>query len=144
MENFVDILKDLITDTNKSINQIGRESGVAGTLLSRYLRGIYPSIDFAVKIAKYFHCTLDYLFGIDDNYKHVNIAGYDMTQFVDRYDKVLVLNNTSNWKLSKQTNCSEASYRHWQNGHYPFLPRLISIAENLTCSLDYLVGVKFE
>lgn len=144
MENFVDILKDLITDTNKSINQIGRESGVSATLFSRYLRGIYPSIEISVKIAQYFHCTLDYLFGIDDNFKQVNIVGYDMTDFMKRYNEMLALNNTSNWKLSKQTNCSEASYRHWQKGHNPSLPRLILIAENLTCSLDYLIGVKFE
>lgn len=33
---------------------------------SKYLKGSVPTIDVAMEIAKYFDCSLDYLFGLSN------------------------------------------------------------------------------
>ena len=66
MENFSEILSDLISTKELSLRGLAKESGVSAVQYSRYLKGQLPKVPTAVKIADYFDVSLDYLFGITD------------------------------------------------------------------------------
>lgn len=139
MEKFSEILNDLIIDTGKSLRQIGLETGIPNSQLSRYIRNTIPKIDISLKLAKYFNCTLDYLFGLSEN-KGKFIDKYDTSKFISKYEEALEKCNTTNWKLSHKCNFSESGYRLWKHGTLPKMETLIIIAKNLDCSIDYLLG----
>ena len=70
MEQFREILRDLIDDTNLSLRQLEKISGVSAMQYSRYLRNeTIPTIDVILKICKFFQCSIDYLFGLDLKYE---------------------------------------------------------------------------
>jgi len=140
MEKFADVLKDLIDEKGFSLRKLSSESGVSAVQYSKYLRGSYPKIYVAIRIAEYFDVSLDYLFGITDNRSHTKFKDYDMSVFLDRYAEARRLANITHWKLSQQTELSESALRHWEYGDTPSMESLIIIAYNLGTSIDYLVG----
>ncbi len=141
MEEFKEILKELIDETNLSLRQLGKLSSVSAVQYSRYLNGAVPTIDVVLKIAKYFNCTLDYLFGLTDKrqgkFKSYN---YNISKFVDNYKKLLSANKTTNYKFMKSANFDESILRHWQSGSKPRLDVVYYIAKNLGGSMDELIG----
>ena len=141
MENFKDVLKDCILEEGISLRNLSEKTGVASTQFSSYLRGSIPTLPIAIKIAKYFNCSLDYLFGLTDLKK----TGYykdsfDINLFLTRYEKALKENKLTHWKFCKISNLNESVLRHWKTGDIPSFKYLITIARELSVSLDYLVG----
>ena len=141
MEEFKEILKDLIAETELSLRQLEEKSGVSAMQYSRYLRGSVPTIEIVLKIAKFFDCSLDYLFGLDKNknnckYKTYN---YDISVFINRYLKLLKDNNLTNFKFAK-SNFDESMFRHWKKGVIPRLDIIYKIARDLGGSIDNLIG----
>ncbi len=142
MEIFAESLRELIAQSGLSIRQIAKESKVSGTQYGKYLRGASPTIDVAVRIANYFGCSLDYLFGLTEQRtypKYVN-EGYDLSNFLERYSKLLEHNKITHWKFARQYGLSESNKRHWLYGNKPSLESLLLIAFNLSGSIDALLG----
>ncbi|MBQ7977832.1 MAG: helix-turn-helix transcriptional regulator [Clostridia bacterium] len=142
MEKFSDILKDLIEEKGKSLRQLAIDSGVSANQYSKYLRGSFPTLEVAVKIANYFNCSLDYLFGLTETFNHDKYRSKDveLKVFVPRYLKELEYINLSHYKFSQLHNVSESNLRHWQYGDVPKIETLIFLSKNLSTSIDYLVG----
>ncbi len=142
MENFSEILKDFIIDKELSIRKIAKESGVSASQYGKYLDKAYPTIPVAVKIANYFDCSLDFLFGISEKRNHEKYIckEYNMGVFLQRYSELLKHNKVSHWKFCKENGLSESNIRHWRSGHSPKIENLVFIAYNLSGSLDYLLG----
>lgn len=65
-EKIAERLKNLCDMRNVSINKMSVDSGAGARLYYNLLRGSYPSIDRFAKIADYFDCSVDYLFGRTD------------------------------------------------------------------------------
>ena len=55
------LTRKLTSNTNVDLNAI------PFTYLNIFNKDYYPEIDIAIKMAKYFNCSLDYLFGLTDN-----------------------------------------------------------------------------
>ncbi len=142
MESFVEILKDLIDEKGLSLRQISIESKVNAMQLSRYLRGSTPTIDLALKLALYFNCSLDYLFGISTEKEEgkYKTCYYDMSKFLYNYQSLLNKNNLTNYKFMKNSNFDESVIRHWKAGAKPRLNIICYIASNLGGSIDKLIG----
>ena len=142
MEVFIENLRDLITETNKSLRQLAVDSGVPAMQFSRYLNGSIPTIETTLKIAKYFECSLDYLFGLSSS-KETNkytTYDYDISKFLANYDKLLKQNNTTHYKFMKASGYDESIIRHWKSGSIPRLDIIYYIAKNLGSSMDNLIG----
>ena len=142
MEDFIDNLKDLITESNKSLRKLAEESGVSAMQYSRYLKGSIPTIEITIKIAKYFNCSLDYLFGLNNN-KDVNkykTYNFDISQFISNYQKLLMQNNITHFQFIKNSGFDESVIRHWKSGSIPRLDIVYYIAKNLGGSIDDLIG----
>ena len=139
MYNIAETLKDLIFESGKSIRTIGFESGIPDSQLCRYIRTTIPQYEISLKLAKYFDCSLDYLFGLSET-KGKFYDKYDITKFVPRYLKLLEENQTTHWKVSHKFNVSESGLRKWKHGVIPKMETIAEIAENLGSSIDYLCG----
>lgn len=142
MEDFSEILKELISETKMSLRQLMLESGVTAMQYSRYLKGCIPTINIAIKIAKYFNCSLDYLFGLSSNkvnnkYKTYN---YDISKFITNYQKLLKQNNLTHFIFIRTGGYDESIIRHWKRGSIPRLDVVYFIAKNLSGSIDELIG----
>jgi len=142
MEKFADILKDLIEEKGLSLRKIATDSNLVTNQLSHYINDkLYPSIKSALKLAKYFDCSMDYLFGItEDKTSKYKSDKNDLSKFYVRYQNVLSENNITHWKFAKENNFAESLVRKWRKGAAPSLKNLIIIAQGLSTSIDYLVG----
>ena len=124
-----------------SLRKLATLTNVSSTQYSSYLRNSIPKIDVAVRIADYFDCSLDYLFGLTDSRKTKDFKKYDMKVFVPRYEEALKINKLTHWKFCKESGLAESSLRHWKlYGENPSMESLIIIAEGLSSSIDYLIG----
>ena len=139
MEQFAEILKDLILDKNTSLRSLAKECGVSATQLSGYLRGVTPSLQVAIKLVKYFDCTLDYLFGLSEEKNYCIISEFSLKKFIANYEKLLKKNKISHWKFCQKYELSEASLRHWKNGDIPSMNSLVIIAFSFGESIDNLI-----
>ena len=136
---FAEILRDLIEEKGVSLRGLEAESGVTSSQYSKYLKGLMPSVQVAIKIANFFEVSLDYLFGVEDrNYFGGEII-LDAENFVSKYEEILRRARVSHYKLAKRTTMSESSLRRWRKGHLPSMDALVIIAENLSVSIDYLI-----
>ena len=141
MENFSEILSDLISTKELSLRGLAKESGVSAVQYSRYLKGQLPKVPTAVKIADYFDVSLDYLFGITDIMgKRKEFKPANLSIFLERYEEALKNSKITHWQLCKCSDLNESSIRHWKSGDTPRMDTLINISNNLSVSLDYLVG----
>ena len=109
---------------------------------SRYLKGSIPTIDVTLKIAKYFDCSLDYLFGLSEDKKNKKYKtfNYDISKFLGNYNKLLKENNITHFKLIKNSEFDESIIRHWKSGSIPRLDIVYYIAKSLNGSIDDLIG----
>ncbi len=142
MEQFKENLKDLIDETGLSLRRLEQVSGVSAMQYSRYLRDSIPTIDIVLKIAKFFNCSIDYLFGLDEkrNTNHFKTYNYDISKFLPRYIDLLKQNNISHYKFSQTQSFNESIIRHWRSGRVPRLDIVYSIANYFDSSMDYLIG----
>jgi len=142
MDLFRENLRDLIDDTNLSLRQLEKVSGVSAMQYSRYLRDSIPTIDVVLRIAKFFNCSIDFLFGLDNsrNINQYKTYEYDISKFLPRYMKLLEENNISHYKFSLNQPFNESILRHWQAGRTPRLDIVYIIANCFGSSMDYLIG----
>ena len=142
MDLFKENLRDLIDDTNLSLRQLEKVSGVSAMQYSRYLRDSIPTIDVVLRIAKFFNCSIDFLFGLDNsrNMSQYKTYEYDISKFLPRYMKLLEENNITHYKFSLNQPFNESILRHWQAGRIPRLDIVYIIANYFGSSMDYLIG----
>jgi len=142
MEDFKEILKELVSETGLSLRRLSIESGVSSMQYSRYLRGAVPTIKVTLRIAEYFNCTLDYLFGLSDKrtYSKYKTYNYDISNFLDRYQSLLYANKITHFKFAQNKFFDESIIRHWKTGVTPRLDVIYTIAKELGGSIDELIG----
>ena len=117
MNNFQERLNDLLMENNLSRLQLAKTLNISSTTINGYFnRDYYPQIDIAIKIANYFKCSLDYLFGLDDN--EVNTNNNEKT-FMDNLNFLLKDRKVTIAKAMRDMNMSEYNYYRWKAGLYP-------------------------
>lgn len=131
-ENFVELCEQKETTQI----ELSKEIGINQFQLSRYLKGIIPDIKTVVKICDYFNCSIDYIIGFSEKISYDNLRkGYDSSKFYPEYEKLLLQNKTSHFKLSQKKVVCETSLRLWKKGT---LPNFEVLCNN--SSVDKLVG----
>ena len=139
MNNFQERLKDLLEENNLTRLKLANLLNISSTTINGYFNNsYYPDINIAIKIAKYFNCSLDYLFGLSDNNSKTN----NNEAFIKNFDNLLHNNKLSVSKAMKKLNMSEYNYYRWKKGMFPKTVNLIEIAKYFEVSIDFLVGNK--
>ena len=133
-------LAELLEENGLNRLKLANKIGVSSTTINGYFNdNYYPRIDVAVKMAKEFNCSLDYLFGLDDE----DLEGFvvnNSKSFIENFDGLLRQNNLSIVGALKQMNLGEYDYYRWKKGMFPKTSNLVVIAKFFGVSLNMLVG----
>lgn len=138
LSNFPERLAELMED--KTSTQLSEELKCSDSTISHYLTGRYlPTLEMVIKLADYFKCTTDYLLGIKENNE---AAEFNVCPpFGEHFLKICKEFKTSRYELQKQTHIAESAMRYWVKGKTtPSIVSVATIAKQLNCSVDYLIG----
>ena len=145
MSNFVETLTELLIEKNLSQKEFAEKLEITSTAVSKYLLGKQnPDVEIAIRIAEYFNCSLDYLFGKEyDN--HIK-SFHACPPFNERFVFLIKHFKISKYKLQKSTGISKSTMHYWQNGERePSMDSIIKLAKCFDCSIDFVLGrVDFE
>lgn len=140
MNKFQESLKELLEDNNLSRLQLAKNIGADYSTINGYFnKNYYPQLDIAMKIVKYFNCSLDYLYGLSYNKKNENSNNLP---FYETLNHLINESKLSLRKVFKDMKISIANYYRWRDGIIPKTSILIDIAKYFNVGLDYLVGNK--
>lgn len=98
----------------------------------------YPDVECVIKIADYFDCSIDYLFGLS-SVKSITLTPIP-TRFDSRLNQLLLERNLTAFKLSKKIQVSSSTAYRWKQGRIPITENLLSLALYFNVSIDYLIG----
>ena len=136
-----DSLNELILLHGLTEKSLAENCHLPVSCVSLYVRGKQaPYLDSLIKLADYFHCSVDYLLGRTDTYTQKEYL--PCPPFSDRIDELL---KASNLPLSdiynKKTGISKSSFYTWKRGESaPTLDNIVKLAEIFGCSVDFLLG----
>ena len=140
MTEFEERLSELLEENNLSRLKLANIINITSTTINGYFnKNYYPTIDIAIKMANYFNCSLDYLFGLTDKRNKVNLNNQD---FLHNFNLLLNENKLSISKAMKNLQMSEYNYYRWKKGMFPKTNNLVDIAKYFGTSIDFLVGNK--
>lgn len=137
---FGDCLKDMLDEYNLTIKQLSELTGIKQSRLYDFINKLHaPSLANAVKIADVFHCPLDFMFGLRNDFEPKEYLQYGSVS--NRVKAAMDESKISRYQLSKLTGISQPQLLRWYHGlQIPTLVSLITLAERLDCSLDFLAG----
>lgn len=139
MNNFRERLEDLLIEHNMSKNQLAKIVGVMpDTIYGYYRKKLLPEIHIAKRMADFFNCSLDYLFGLTEQVKNND---KNNLSFADTVKKLIKDNHKSVEKTMKELNISDRTYYRWQSGESkPLTSIIIALAKYFDVSVDYLAA----
>jgi len=136
MNEFQERLEELLLEKGISRLKLANEIQVSSTTINGYFNDDYfPQMNIALKMCKFFECSLDYLFGLSDN--RLNKERNNNTFFKNLKE---IMKNKSIAKVMKDLKMSENNYYRWRDGKYPKTINIIDVAKYFDVSVDYLVG----
>lgn len=140
--NFVETLSELLIINNLNKKELAEQIGIADTSITKYFTsGVIPKLPYAIAIADYFDCSLDYLFGLTDDYEKKKYL--PCPPFVQAFQRALKLNKCTKYRLAKVLKVSNQTTIAWGKGtSIPSIHNLVRIAKYFGCTLDELVGRK--
>lgn len=139
MANFSERLKELIEEREISPKQLAEAIGVAVSSIHRWQSGkLQIYLSKLIKIADYFHCSLDFLTGRIEEY--TPYSGRECPPFPERLRAVLREKGVSTYKLRNETKIDGCYFYKWDRGADPHIQTLIELAGYLDVSVDYIVG----
>ena len=131
---FNDLFREIMIERNTNIQEISKQTGIDDSVL-------YDYVKFAVLLANYLNCSINYLMGLDENLNATKFKNtYDVSLFSKRYDELLKQCNTTHYKLSKENGLNYSSHYAWRHGAIPNMHSLITIAKYFDVSIDFLIG----
>ena len=140
VSSFYERLSELLFDSKTDKKLIAKELDIDISQIYKYLRDTHmPNFKNAIKIAEYFNCSFDYLFGLKDDYARVNYK--ELPAFSEQFKGILKENKISKYYLNKKTNTPNQRISDWISGkRMPSMQNLILIAKTFNWSLDYIIG----
>lgn len=141
MNSFTKILKELMEEKSVAVKVLAEHLALAdSSAIYKWLNSeISLLLPTAVKIADYFYCSLDYLFGRSAYCENSN---YGECPFFDiQFRKVLEEQKISQYRLLKDKVVSRGNLDSWLNKKQtPHIESIIKLADYLKTSMDYLVS----
>lgn len=135
-----DILEEFLITENISDRSLAQNIGLKNSQISRYRAGVLPEFPAAIKIANYFHCSLSYLFGLQDKFeKQAAPLVFDKQGFYAKYENLLKENKITHYQLCKRIPICETSLRLWKKGTFPSTSAILEISNFFGVSVDFLV-----
>ena len=141
MNEFQERLQELLKEYKLSRLELSKKLNISSTTINDYFnKGYYPELTIAIKMAEYFNCSLNYLFGLSDDKSNTN---KNKNEFFVNFDKLIKENKLKIARVLREMQMGEYNYYRWKSGQIPKTINLISIAKYFDVSVDYLVGRSF-
>lgn len=142
LSNFSETLSELILMHNLNSTKLSKQLNIDRSTLTKYLaKRSFPKLTYAITIADYFGCSLDYLFGLTNEYNKKTYL--PCPPFYQVFQETLKSHNCTQYRLYTDLNFNDKSVIAWYKGKsIPAMDNLIKISEYFECSLDELVGRK--
>lgn len=140
MNSFQESFKELLDFHNLKPHQFAKKLGISSSNINGYLNNkYYPQINIAIKMCKFFDCSLDYLLGLADEKKH-KVNQQNNNSFFYNFSKLIKDNSNSIATTLKELKMSETNYYRWKTGKFPKTSNLIDIAKYFKVSIEFLIG----
>lgn len=141
---FAERLNGLLAETDTSVKNLSANTDLHMSDIYHWLspnNKYMPNISDLITIANYFHCSLDYIVGLREEYEYYNFKS-ELPNFAERFPKIVYDSGSNFYRLAKEAGFgSTATFYLWKTGKKsPRIDSLIRVAKVLDCSLDYLVG----
>lgn len=140
MKRFAERLKELMIENHVDAKTLAAVIHTSPTIIYQWQKsnkGI--SLGTAVKLADYFKCSIDYLMGRVDEYNGIDPKS--CPPFGEQLKKVLTKKKVSQYRILKETDISRGNLNSWfHNKSMPNMESVITLADYLDVSIDYLVG----
>lgn len=140
MKFFPEILEELMKEQSIDVKSLAENLDSSASIIHRWLKGnLGLLLPTAIKIANFFNCSLDYLFGRSED--HGNGSYQECPQFDIQFKKVLKELQISQNKLLNDKVIARGNLNCWLNKKQtPHIESIIKLADYLKVSIDYLVG----
>lgn len=139
LAKFAERLNELIYEEKLTARQLAEKLKIPEATVSYWVNGKQMvSLKYALVLADFFKCSLDYLIGRSDDAS--NSASHPLIPFNIRLRQVLSENGESRYSLNKNTKFKDGYFSNWDKGAMPQMLTLVELADILDCSVDYLVG----
>lgn len=141
LSNFGERLKELLNYSEIRETDLSLAVGIDISQIRRYLRKeCIPTLSNALKLADYFRCPLEYLFGRVDDFTEANYP--PCPPFCIVFRTFLKENRCTRYRLSKQIpGLTQSRLNAWIHGRsIPTVENLQRLACHFGCTLDELVG----
>jgi len=139
MTNFSERLSELMFEMSLTSDQLGKNIGVDGSAVRFWkLKKAVISLSNAIKIADYFNCSLEYLFGRSDTL--IDFAPRPALPFYERLISVMKDKQISRYRVCADLKKGHGHFDRWKSGVNPRMNTVFDLAVYLDVTLDYLVG----
>lgn len=142
MNDFQERLQELLSENNLNRLQFARKINMAPSTINGYFNdNYYPQIELAVKMARFFNCSLDFLLGLSDEMKiKFKLADKDIAKvFFKNFNLLIKENKLSIAEVMREFKMSEQNYYRWRDGQFPKTINLIFIANHFETGIDFLL-----
>lgn len=141
MNTFANILKELMEESSIDVNSLAQQLNLSSaSIVYEWLRDEKSLLlSTAIRLADFFNCSLDYLFGRTIDYDK---CSYKKCQpFYLRFRSVLKEQKVTQYKLTKDKVVSGGNLDSWLNKkQIPHIKSIIKLSNYFNVSMDYLVG----
>lgn len=135
---FKERFKNFLEDYEITAKNLGDQLGIDHSSIYLYLQGSLPNIENAVKLANYFNCSLNYLFGLDaypDEYRFNKT--FEISSFFRKYKNILQEKGLTHYRVSKDLGLGNSSFQKWKSGSAPKIETLIKLSKYFDCPVDF-------
>ncbi len=132
-------LDELMLEKGINCVKLAKEIGVTQPTITRWKNGTRSiPLNYLIKIANYFNCSLDYLVGRSDVL--IEIKAQTCPPFYTHLRELMQSLKISRNKINRETKVKSSHFVGWNRGSEPALNSLIELADYLKVTLDELVG----
>ena len=132
-------INELVEDADIKKADLAKEGKFDYRSLSNALvYGIIPTTPTLVKMADYFHVSVNYLLGRTDKNEYIESS---KTTFQERFENLCREKRVTHYKVSRDCFFDKSNISRWlSKGYLPTLEILDMIAKYFNVSIDYILG----
>ena len=140
IESFTQSLNEIMTLQDLDNIKLGEALDIDPSIVRKWrFKGKDVRRKTLIKLADYFHCSIEYLCGKTTEYIKVE-PQLSYPNFGERLTAVMAETKTRPSQLFRGIHIDHSLYYYWLNGGEPNLTSLETLAEFFGVTLDYLVG----
>ncbi len=132
-------ITELLTEKNISNKTFAQAIGVNVSTVGRWKRNAkYMRLSQILKVANYFHCSLDFLVGRSETV--IDFQPKECPPFYEHLRVLIEKKGISRNRINQETRIKSSHFVDWKNGADPHIFSLIELADYLEITLDVLIG----